>query len=169
MPRQRSLPEAAGFGSNCDVGTSSVSYKNLCLGISLCAGETRSNNTNAPGCHHGFADRLCARYAAQMREPCSLTSSTVSDAKLTLSIPDGRKTLREGEIIPPVLSFTSTADKWHRAVVRNYDRSRRLLMCRTRKLMCSSAHSNVVTNKPFPDAPRVPGAPRSQEAGLATA
>ncbi|HET9306766.1 MAG TPA: hypothetical protein VFO46_12120, partial [Candidatus Sulfotelmatobacter sp.] len=63
---------------------------------------------------------------AQAREPCSLTSSTVSDAKLTLSIPDGRTSFREGEIIPLVLSFTSTADKRYRAVARNYDRSGRL-------------------------------------------
>lgn len=68
----------------------------------------------------------CSLATAQVREPCSLTSSTVSDAKLTLSIPDGRTSFREGEIIPLVLSFTSTADKRYRAVVRNYDRSGRL-------------------------------------------
>ena len=68
----------------------------------------------------------CSLAAAQPREPCSLTSSTVTDAKLTLSIPGGRTSFREGEIIPLVLSFTSTADKRYRAVARNYDRSGRL-------------------------------------------
>jgi hypothetical protein len=67
----------------------------------------------------------CSLATARPPEPCSLTS-TVTDAKLTLSIPDGRTSFREGEIIPLVLSFTSTADKRYRAVVRNYDRSGRL-------------------------------------------
>ena len=43
-------------------------------------------------------------------DPCSLTS-TVAHAKVTLTIPEGRTSFREGEIIPLVLSFTSTADK----------------------------------------------------------
>lgn len=67
----------------------------------------------------------CSLSTAQPRELCSVTS-TVTDAKLTLSIQDGRTSFREGEIIPLVLSFTSTADKRYRAVARNYDRSGRL-------------------------------------------
>lgn len=62
---------------------------------------------------------------ARPPDPCSLTS-TVTDAKLTVSIPDGRTSFREGEIIPLVLSFTSTVDKRYRAVDRHYDRSGRL-------------------------------------------
>jgi hypothetical protein len=58
-------------------------------------------------------------------DPC-LRTSTVTDAKLTLSIPDGRTSFREGEIIPLVLAFTSTVDKRYRAVDRHYDRSGRL-------------------------------------------
>jgi hypothetical protein len=58
-------------------------------------------------------------------DACSLTS-TVTDAKVSLSIPDGRTSFHEGEIIPLVLSFTSTADKRYRAMARNYDRSGRL-------------------------------------------
>jgi hypothetical protein len=58
-------------------------------------------------------------------DPCSLTS-TVTDAKVTITIPDGRTSFREGEIIPLVLSFTSTADKRYWADNRNYDRSGRL-------------------------------------------
>jgi hypothetical protein len=58
-------------------------------------------------------------------DPCSLTS-TVTDAKVTVAILDGRTSFREGEIIPLVLSFTSTADKRYWASNRNYDRSGRL-------------------------------------------
>jgi hypothetical protein len=74
-----------------------------------------------------FITVLLAGKAAFCSPPdaCSLTS-TVTDAKLTLSIPDARTSFREGEIIPLVLSFTSTVDKRYRAVDRNYDRSGRL-------------------------------------------
>lgn len=58
-------------------------------------------------------------------DPCSL-APTVTDAKVTIAIPDGRTSFREGEIIPLALSFTSTADKRHWADNRNYDRSGRL-------------------------------------------
>lgn len=67
----------------------------------------------------------CSLVAARPPDPCSL-ASTVTDAKLTLSIPDGRTSFREGEIIPLVLSFTSTVDNRYRAAVRDYDRSGRL-------------------------------------------
>ncbi|HEX4267352.1 MAG TPA: hypothetical protein VHY36_05660 [Steroidobacteraceae bacterium] len=67
----------------------------------------------------------CSLATARPPDACSLTS-TVTDAKLTLSIPDGRTSFREGEIVPLVLSFTSTAHKRYSAVVRNYDRSGRL-------------------------------------------
>lgn len=58
-------------------------------------------------------------------DPCSLTS-TVTDARLTITISNGRTSFREGEIIPLVLSFTSTAGKRYWADNRNYDRSGRL-------------------------------------------
>jgi len=58
-------------------------------------------------------------------DPCSL-SSTVADVNVTIAIPDGRSSFREGEIIPLALSFTSTADKRYWADNRNYDRSGRL-------------------------------------------
>lgn len=58
-------------------------------------------------------------------DPCALTS-TVTDAKVTIAIPDGRSSFREGEIIPLALSFTSTAEKRYWAENRNYDRSGRL-------------------------------------------
>lgn len=58
-------------------------------------------------------------------DPCSFTS-TVTDANVTIAIPDGQTIFREGEIIPLVLSFTSTADKRYWADNRNYDRSGRL-------------------------------------------
>lgn len=67
----------------------------------------------------------CSLATARPADQCSLTS-TVTDAKLTLSIPDGRASFLEGEIVPLVLSFTSTANKRYRAEVRNYDRSGRL-------------------------------------------
>jgi hypothetical protein len=60
-------------------------------------------------------------------DPCSL-SSTAADAKVTIAVPDGRASFREDEIIPLVLSFTSTADKRYWADNRNYDRSGRLSM-----------------------------------------
>ena len=58
-------------------------------------------------------------------DPCSLTS-TVADAKVTIAMGDGRTSFREGEIIPLLLSFTSTAAKRYWASNRNYDRSGRL-------------------------------------------
>jgi hypothetical protein len=58
-------------------------------------------------------------------DPCSLTS-TVPDAAVSVAIPDGRKSFKEGEIIPLVLSFTSTANDRYIADVRGYDRSGRL-------------------------------------------
>ena len=58
-------------------------------------------------------------------DPCSL-SSTVADSKVTIAIPDGRISFQEGEIIPLVLTFTSTADKRYWADDRRYDRSGRL-------------------------------------------
>jgi hypothetical protein len=73
-----------------------------------------------------FIAVLLAGKAAFCSPPaaCSLTS-TVTDANLTLSIPDGRTSFREGEIIPLVLSYTSTVDKRYRAEEDpNYDRSR---------------------------------------------
>lgn len=67
----------------------------------------------------------CSLATARPADPCSLTS-TVADAKLTLRVPAGRTSFREGEIIPLVLSFTSTADRRYSASVRTYDRSGRL-------------------------------------------
>src|SRR5262249_36142384 len=58
-------------------------------------------------------------------DPCSLTS-TATDAKVTITLPDGRSSFREGEIISLALAFTSTADKRYWADNRNYDRSGRL-------------------------------------------
>src|ERR1700685_1048415 len=58
-------------------------------------------------------------------DPCSL-SSTVADSKVTIAIPDGRISFQEGEIIPLVLTFTSTGDKRYWADDRSYDRSGRL-------------------------------------------
>ena len=64
----------------------------------------------------GIAVLLAASSLATARppDPCSLTS-TVTDAKVTLSIPEARTSFRQGEIIPLVLSFTSTVDKRYRA------------------------------------------------------
>jgi hypothetical protein len=36
---------------------------------------------------------------------------TAKDVQVTITIPDGRTSFREGEIIPLALSFTSAADK----------------------------------------------------------
>jgi len=58
-------------------------------------------------------------------DPCSL-SSVVTDAKVSVAISNERTSFREGEIIPLVLSFTSTTGKRYWADNRNYDRSGRL-------------------------------------------
>jgi hypothetical protein len=58
-------------------------------------------------------------------DPCSLSPS-VTDANVTIAIPAGRTTFREGEIIQLALSFTSAADKRYWVENRNYDRSGRL-------------------------------------------
>ena len=58
---------------------------------------------------------------------CSLTSE-VKDAQVTISLPDGKKSFREGEIIPLTLSFTSTVNNRYFADDRNYDRSGRLTL-----------------------------------------
>ena len=65
-----------------------------------------------------------AMYSA-VSDPCALTAS-IKDAGLQISIANGKSTFREGEIIPLILSFTSTAHKRYWADVRNYDRSGRL-------------------------------------------
>jgi hypothetical protein len=67
----------------------------------------------------------CSLATARPPDRCLLTS-TVTDAKVALSIPDGRKSFREGEIIPLVLSFTSTVGNRYRARVQEHDRSGRL-------------------------------------------
>jgi hypothetical protein len=64
-------------------------------------------------------------FAFAAPDPCSLPSS-ISDARLTIEIKDRRSQFVEGEIIPVVMSFTSTAEKRYWADVRNYDRSGRL-------------------------------------------
>jgi hypothetical protein len=79
---------------------------------------------DAPSRRHRDTACRTAVFAAPP-EPCSL-ASTVTDAKVTIAIPDGRTLFREGEIIPLALSFTSTADKRYWADNRNYDRSGRL-------------------------------------------
>src|SRR2546426_4132794 len=63
-------------------------------------------------------------WAAQ-NDPCSAASS-VSDVRFALALKDGRAVFQEGEIIPLVLSFTSTTKNRYWADVRNYDRSGRL-------------------------------------------
>lgn len=72
-----------------------------------------------------FAKTACASPANP--DPCSLASD-VKDAQFTISIPDGKKSFREGEIIPLTLSFTSTLNNRYFADDRNYDRSGRLTL-----------------------------------------
>jgi hypothetical protein len=57
--------------------------------------------------------------------PC-LAPSSVSDVQVSLAFKGERAVFQEGEIIPLVLSFTSTAKNRYWADVRNYDRSGRL-------------------------------------------
>src|SRR5258708_28453567 len=68
---------------------------------------------------------LVAPICAAENGPCSVTSS-VSDVQLTLAVKGNRTVFQEGEIIPLVMSFTSTAKKSYWADTRNYDRSGRL-------------------------------------------
>lgn len=70
------------------------------------------------------ASSLAAQPAVRS-DPC-LASSTASDVTLTLAVKDNRSSFQEGEIIPLVLSFTSSAKDRYWADVRNYDRSGRL-------------------------------------------
>ncbi len=58
-------------------------------------------------------------------DPCDATSSA-SDVHFTLALKDNRTVFREGEKIPLVLSFTTTAKNRYQAEMRNYDRSGRL-------------------------------------------
>ncbi len=62
---------------------------------------------------------------AAEKDPCSLVSSA-PDIQLTLALKDGRSVFQEGEIIPLVLSFTSTAKNRYSAGVHTYDRSGRI-------------------------------------------
>jgi hypothetical protein len=73
-----------------------------------------------------FALLLLAQpiWAAE-NDPCSATAS-VSDVHFSLALKDGHTAFQEGEIIPLVLSFTSTTKNRYWADVRNYDRSGRL-------------------------------------------
>jgi hypothetical protein len=58
-------------------------------------------------------------------DPCSAARSP-ADVRFTLAQKDGRSVFEDGEIIPLVLSFTSTTAHRYWADVRNYDRSGRL-------------------------------------------
>jgi hypothetical protein len=62
---------------------------------------------------------------AAQNDGCSAASSA-SDVLLALALKEGRTTFQEGEIIPLVLSFTSTTKNRYWADVRTYDRSGRL-------------------------------------------
>lgn len=62
---------------------------------------------------------------AAEKDPCTATSS-VSDVRFALALKDDRAVFQEGEIIPLVLSFTSTTKNRYWADVRNCDRSGRL-------------------------------------------
>ena len=62
---------------------------------------------------------------AAEKDPCSLVSSA-PDVQLTVALKDGRSVFQEGEIIPLVLSFTSTAKNRYSAGVHTYDRSGRV-------------------------------------------
>jgi len=66
-----------------------------------------------------------ATASAKDNDPC-LQKPTVDDVQFTLSLKDSRTVYQEGEIIPLVLSFTSSAKSRYWADVRNYDRSGRL-------------------------------------------
>jgi hypothetical protein len=67
---------------------------------------------------------LAAQPPAQS-DPCS-ASSSVPGVTFTLAVKDNRSTFQQGEIVPLVLSFTSSAKDRYWADVRNYDRSGRL-------------------------------------------
>jgi hypothetical protein len=62
---------------------------------------------------------------AAQNDPCAAASS-VSDVRFALALKDGSAIFHQGEIVPLVLSFTSTAKHRYWADVRNYDRSGRL-------------------------------------------
>lgn len=63
--------------------------------------------------------------SASQNDPCS-AASTAPDVKFALALKGGRAVFQQGEIIPLVLSFTSTTENRYSADVRNYDRSGRL-------------------------------------------
>jgi hypothetical protein len=63
--------------------------------------------------------------ASQPPQQC-LRTSTVTDAKLMLTIPGGHTSFNEGEIIPLTLSFTASGDKHYRVASATRDRSGRL-------------------------------------------
>lgn len=62
---------------------------------------------------------------AAPNDPCSAASSA-SDVRLTLALKDGRAVFQEGEIVPLLLSLTSSTKHRYWADVRSYDRSGRL-------------------------------------------
>jgi hypothetical protein len=68
---------------------------------------------------------LAIQSCAAQSDPCS-AASTVRDVRFALALKDGRSVFQEGEIIPLVLSFTSSAKNRYWADDRNYDRSGRL-------------------------------------------
>jgi hypothetical protein len=64
--------------------------------------------------------------AAHPPDPCSSTSPTpTGDVQLRVSIPGGRTSFREGEIIPLALSFTSLGPERYRFLDQRSDRSGR--------------------------------------------
>jgi len=62
---------------------------------------------------------------AEAHDQCATTQS-VTDVQLSLALKDGRTIFHAGEIIPLLLSFTSTAKGRYWASNRSYDRSGRL-------------------------------------------
>lgn len=68
---------------------------------------------------------LAAPAWAAENEACSKPSS-VSDVRFSLAVKDNRTVFQEGEIIPLLLSFTSTSKDRYWADVRTYDRGGRL-------------------------------------------
>ena len=77
-------------------------------------------------------------------DPCRETSST-PDVRFALALKDDRAVFQEGEIIPLVLSFSSTAKNRYWADVRIYDR---LLPGRKSERRCGR-HADLQTKRMF--------------------
>src|SRR5580704_9852479 len=136
LPKLRQFPRDPGFGfaihlSETGDGSSECPArlrKSILVFIALHAIKCRWTSSAMKHVLALIALSLAgaSQAAAHPPDPCSSTSPTpTGDVQLRVSIPGGRTSFREGEIIPLALSFTSLGPERYRFLEQRSDRSGR--------------------------------------------